>query len=311
MRPAAWHQSLQQRVRNPIMQFGERTASFAPPPPAVTRLPAAACRCLRLPLRRQCWPSASLLTLLCFPPSVAAAELLPLIELDWTPAGSGVDSREAALALLRPLTVAAVPGTTSPLQTGLQRALLAALLERGLQERADRWLLRSVAKQQVSRRLRRGSRRLHTQPGMNWAHSPNARTIPQAPFLHTADWRVAGAGGGAGARRPGRSLSQAWPEAHRPSDPAGGCWPARGGPSRPSCALLGTPALAAALRPAACGHASAAAAAGGVATPVGRTAAAAASTASTCYSSATLDGRCRHGCGEPWRWRHCTCSGCG
>ncbi len=68
--------------------------------------------------------------------------------LDFSPAGTPITSREAALALLRPLaTAAAVPG--QGIEAELQRTLLRGLLERGLIEQSGRFGLRSVAQQQV------------------------------------------------------------------------------------------------------------------------------------------------------------------
>ena len=68
--------------------------------------------------------------------------------LDFSPAGTPITSREAALALLRPLAAAAaVPG--QGIEAELQRTLLRALLKWGLVENGSSFGLKAVAKQQV------------------------------------------------------------------------------------------------------------------------------------------------------------------
>lgn len=74
--------------------------------------------------------------------------------LDFSPVGTPIENRAAALSLLRPLAASGVRGPG--IEASLQRTLLQALLEQGLVGEDGRFGLRPVAQQQVCHRA--GSR---------------------------------------------------------------------------------------------------------------------------------------------------------
>lgn len=88
------------------------------------------------------------------PPPRADGDFLPYIMLDFSPVGTPIENRAAALSLLRPLAASGVRGPG--IEASLQRTLLQALLEQGLVGEDGRFGLRPVAQQQVCHRA--GSR---------------------------------------------------------------------------------------------------------------------------------------------------------